>query len=750
MSSLQFVTLPPRFNPLEKPSPHPLPNPNAIFHSVKQRELSLTSPIRNQSKSGYGCARTRMSGRGGALSACACSTVPFKGRVGRQRRDGNVSLLSFDVNPSGGDDGVGNSDDASQVLSAMLPFVVAATAVAALAQPSTFTWVSKDLYAPALGGIMLSIGIKLSIDDFALAFKRPLPLSIGFMTQYVLKPALGGAQLSCYASFLSKGDVALSVLLTSSTTLASVLVTPLLTGLLIGSVVPVDAIAMSKSILQVVLVPVSLGLLLNTYAKPVAAVIQPLMPFVAMICTSMCIGSPLAINQRQILSAEGLRLLFPVLLFHVVAFTSGYWISKTPSLRQKEQVSRTISLCTGMQSSTLAGLLATQFLGSTQAVPAACSVVVMAIMGLCLSSFWGSGFCIRELPSLIIPGKSGSTERGKGSGKGEVESMKSAKEIKNESEFVAPLRPGKAEMEFGTGKTIGKDVSCVEIFQGKDTVLKSLMRVFGGGNEALREHVMFKPPMPSVVVLQISDGSCVESLQVLVESIHYSAVTSYPYRDVHLASGILRKPLLQGKYAIELTVEKILHVVQLMRNHILVKETVASGQNGFLSVDAPIITPLMVKDTVKGFRITTLYEKSPEVESAAAVTEDSSLDAVKAAIKEKSRNMLLRCGMVEAEMAFSDLEDDYLTFLCKTILEKASEDMAFVTKRIDKTIIDRLQAMASASIEKLTYTQAVELLNKVADKKQQTQIKWGTALTDEQMSCLVDEIFKRPVVVFIF
>lgn len=104
---------------------------------------------------------------------------------------------------------------------------------------------------------------------------RPLPLSVGFIAQYVLKPAIGvliakafgmspmfsagfvltscvaGAQLSSYANFLSKGDVALSILLTSSTTIASVLVTPLLTGLLIGSVVPVDAIAMSKSILQV-------------------------------------------------------------------------------------------------------------------------------------------------------------------------------------------------------------------------------------------------------------------------------------------------------------------------------------------------------------------------------------------------------------------------------------------------------------------------------------------------------------------
>ncbi|CAN1141056.1 Probable sodium/metabolite cotransporter BASS3, chloroplastic [Linum perenne] len=123
---------------------------------------------------------------------------------------------------------------------------------------------------------MLSIGIKLSIDDFALAFRsRPLPLSVGFIAQYVLKPVLGlfiakafgisqmfyagfvltscvaGAQLSSYASFLSNGDVALSILLTSSSTIASVLVTPLLTGLLIGSVVPVDAVAMSKSILQV-------------------------------------------------------------------------------------------------------------------------------------------------------------------------------------------------------------------------------------------------------------------------------------------------------------------------------------------------------------------------------------------------------------------------------------------------------------------------------------------------------------------
>lgn len=280
---------------------------------------------------------------------------------------------------------------------------------------------------------MLSIGIRLSIDDFALAFQRPLPLSIGYVAQYVLKPLLGlliagvfrmpsifyagfvltscvaGAQLSSYASFLSKGDVALSILLTSSTTISSVLVTPLLTGLLIGSVVPVDAIAMSKSILQVVLFPVTVGLVLNTYAKGVVNVIQPIMPFVAMICTSLCIGSPLAINRRQILSKEGVFLLLPIVTFHLLAFTVGYWLSKLPPLRQEEPVCRTISLCTGMQSSTLAGLLATQFLGSSHAVPAACSVVVMAIMGLSLASFWGSGSRIRDIPLLLSSG-TGSNE----------------------------------------------------------------------------------------------------------------------------------------------------------------------------------------------------------------------------------------------------------------------------------------------------------------------------------------------------
>ncbi|KAL6634389.1 hypothetical protein ACP70R_027060 [Stipagrostis hirtigluma subsp. patula] len=358
---------------------------------------------------------------------CSAPSLPRLGRVGWPRREGSAWLLSFRA-----DTAAAPAADSSQALSALLPLVVAATAVAALGNPATFSWVSKDYYAPALGGIMLSIGIKLSLDDFALAFKRPVPLSIGYAAQYVIKPLLGvliakafrmpsaffagfvltccvsGAQLSSYASFLSKGDVALSILLTSCSTISSVVITPVLTGLLIGSVVPVDGIAMAKSILQVVLVPVTLGLLLNTYAKGLVSVIQPVMPFVGMVCTSLCIGSPLAINRSKILSSEGFYLLLPIVVFHTVSFVAGYWISKLPQLRQEEPVCRTISVCTGMQSSTLAGLLATQFLGTSQAVPAACSVVVMAIFGLTLASYWGSGSRIRDVATGCFPQASAS------------------------------------------------------------------------------------------------------------------------------------------------------------------------------------------------------------------------------------------------------------------------------------------------------------------------------------------------------
>jgi BASS family bile acid:Na+ symporter len=155
-------------------------------------------------------------------------------------------------------------------------------------------------------------------------------------------------------------------------------------------------------LVQVVIAPIMFGLALNTYAKGFVNKVRQFMPLVAMVCTSLCIGSPLALNRSQIVSIEGFKLLFPVLAFHMSAFILGYWVPRIPWWRQDEKVSKTISLCTGMQSSTLAMLLATQFLGRSHAVPPACSVVVMAIMGLSLGSFWGKGNRVQDLGNNIF------------------------------------------------------------------------------------------------------------------------------------------------------------------------------------------------------------------------------------------------------------------------------------------------------------------------------------------------------------
>jgi len=88
---------------------------------------------------------------------------------------------------------------------------------------------------------------------------------------------------------------------------------------------------------------------------------------------------------------------FKCLILHGVAIPNLHRFVAYSGCRQDEKVSKTISLCTGMQSSTLAMLLATQFLGGSHAVPPACSVVVMAVMGLSLGSFWGKGNRVRDL-----------------------------------------------------------------------------------------------------------------------------------------------------------------------------------------------------------------------------------------------------------------------------------------------------------------------------------------------------------------
>ncbi|XP_043720610.1 asparagine--tRNA ligase, cytoplasmic 1-like [Telopea speciosissima] len=110
--------------------------------------------------------------------------------------------------------------------------------------------------------------------------------------------------------------------------------------------------------------------------------------------------------------------------------------------------------------------------------------------------------------------------------------------------------------------------------------------------------------------------------------------------------------------------------------------------------------------------------------------------------------------MVEPEIAFADLKDNmncaeaYVKFLCQWLLDNCLDDMEFMVKNFDKTAIDRLKMVASTPFERISYTEAVQLLENVTDKKFENKVEWGIDLASEHERYLTEVIFKKPVIVY--
>merc|ERR550537_2138226 len=127
------------------------------------------------------------------------------------------------------------------------------------------------------------MGITLTVDDFKRVLQRPGVMVLGFLGCYGLMPAMAlllsralglspsltagmvlvgsinGGQASNLCTYIARGDVALSVLMTTVTTLGAIVMTPLLCQSILGAIVPVDARGVALSTIQVVLVPIIAG-----------------------------------------------------------------------------------------------------------------------------------------------------------------------------------------------------------------------------------------------------------------------------------------------------------------------------------------------------------------------------------------------------------------------------------------------------------------------------------------------------------
>ena len=108
--------------------------------------------------------------------------------------------------------------------------------------------------------------------------------------------------------------------------------------------------------------------------------------------------------------------------------------------------------------------------------------------------------------------------------------------------------------------------------------------------------------------------------------------------------------------------------------------------------------------------------------------------------------------MIEPEMAFADLDDDMfvaeamLKYVINYVLENAPEEMNFFNSFVDKGLLERLHNVVSSDFARVTYTEAVELLEKHNDNFEY-KVTWGTDLQTEHERYLTEEVFKRPVFV---
>jgi BASS family bile acid:Na+ symporter len=291
------------------------------------------------------------------------------------------------------------------------PVWVLAACALALFQPAYFTWFRGEAIVIGLAVIMLGMGITLSVDDFARVAIRPGTVAAGFVAQFLIMPTAGwlvatlcdletpfavglilvaccpGGTASNVVTYIARADVALSVLMTTCTTLGAVVLTPLLTKLLAGRLVEVDAWGLFLSTLQVVVLPVAAGVAINRWLPGVVRTVMPVAPLVSVLTIALVCASIIGQNAAAV-TASGPRLLGAVVLVHSIGFGVGYlfaWL-----LGYDRTVARTISIEVGMQNSGLGVVLAQKHFPAEPltAVPCAISSVVHSVIGSLLAGWW--------------------------------------------------------------------------------------------------------------------------------------------------------------------------------------------------------------------------------------------------------------------------------------------------------------------------------------------------------------------------
>lgn len=297
-------------------------------------------------------------------------------------------------------------------------------AALALWQPEIFVWLKA--YIPwILGIIMLGMGMTMTVDDFKGVLQSPKAVLIGVVAQFVVMPGLAfvlcklfqlpseiavgvilvgccpGGTASNVITYMAKGNVALSVACTSVSTLLAPILTPAIFYLLASQWLKIDAASMFVSILQVVLLPIVVGLILRTWLKRQVESYIQVMPLVSVIAIVAIVAAIIGGSKAAILQS-GLLILAVVILHNGLGYLLGFTAARFFKLPYAD--SKAIAVEVGMQNSGLGvALAAVHFAASPiTAVPSAIFSLWHNISGPALATYWASRKDANELAKTKV------------------------------------------------------------------------------------------------------------------------------------------------------------------------------------------------------------------------------------------------------------------------------------------------------------------------------------------------------------
>ena len=257
--------------------------------------------------------------------------------------------------------------------------------------PDQYKWLGQYI-VPLLGLIMFGMGLTLSKSDFAEVARRPRDVALGVCAQYLVMPGLAwaltklldlppeiavgvilvgccpGGTASNVITWFARGDVALSVAITSVSTLLAPLVTPALIWLLASAWLPVDFAAMFWSIVQVVILPIVLGLLAQRLLGARVQAAVEVLPLVSVVAIVAIVAGVVAASQAKI-AESGLLIMAVVVLHNGLGLALGYLAGRLFGLPLAQR--KTLSIEVGMQNSGLGAALASAHFTPLAAVPSA-------------------------------------------------------------------------------------------------------------------------------------------------------------------------------------------------------------------------------------------------------------------------------------------------------------------------------------------------------------------------------------------